>query len=510
MSEYTAYQSPIDFIRLLGLEIKDLDQESIALKKKELLLEIQLKEKQFIKIDGTEYTKNDILQLFDRLSDLEEVSFHRKIAENEHLQRFLTTQTLPTYGAFVDNLYFDYDDTESFEMFKQKISPYFAYALNRAMSGVLAQSHYKRLMLLEPFFELLEPADFRYAFKKFTHFNTELQAHVLLLNPLDNKFDWKKYKHLDSPELYQLANFVDLEIINFAEKLAISLVNLTVHYQRYPGRKDYLVKLMEHAQTLNCSKNVKEVITNNLRAFKTTVEKKELVSTSTSIVKIFTLLALFGLVVFVFSKIINVSYPEAESQYRYRQKDFSNTPPPAVTQNSYNFNYASFQELHSKLYSDLSQDSLVQFTGSSTPSFSSPFEHFDTNLRILHMNQGAILNQTRFDLLLVQYSANGLRGHHIPAYGRIPLRIKPTDEFFIYSGSDWSNDKGVEYSYFSSTKNRTFWMAIEGHFREFSSANLNLMQYRYSIPMGRADNLSINEQGDQIILSYNGKTLKGL
>lgn len=74
-------------MRQLGLDLADINVVSLAAKKKELLLEIQLSEKQSIVLNEEEYSKNDVLQLFENFSDPSELEFHRKITENEHLLR---------------------------------------------------------------------------------------------------------------------------------------------------------------------------------------------------------------------------------------------------------------------------------------------------------------------------------------------------------------------------------------------------------------------------------------
>ena len=509
MSQYSAYCSPLHLLTKFGLDLRAISPKDILLKKKELLLEIQLKANQFIEIGCTNYSKNDVIDIFDQLGDTDNFEFHLTIAKNEHLLKFLENQTLPKHSVFVDNVTFGYEDEAKFSQFKKKISPYLAFSLNRLMGKVIAKCNYWQLMLLEPYFELLQPFDLRYAFRKFILLNTDLRTTVIQLTPLDNIFNWEKYEKFDFHEFYELANIVNREIPNFSENLAISIVNLTVHHQRHPGRKNHLVKLSELAVMLDCSKEARGILLKNIRILKTSAERKEIISRTPSIIKTMTYLAGIILMIYCLSKIFSSFSTEENESQNSPSSSFNNTRSQGVIRNPYNFNLEEFQKLHNKISNDVTNASLVKFTGSKTPNFKSPFEKFDENMRTTLISRGNIVNETRFDLLIVYWTRNGLRSYYIPPFSRCAHAITPMDEFFIYSGYNWSDDKGIEYSHFSSSKNRTYWMAFEGHFQEFDFMNLNFLKQRFNIPLGKVDNLIVKEQNRQLITSYNGTALIG-
>jgi hypothetical protein len=116
----TQYISPF---RNLGLDLTaEIDKNTLNLSKKRLLAELDLSRTGTIMRGGVEMTKNDVIQLFDGLGNVENLDFHRQIANNRGLLAFLEKQKLDNKNSFVDDLAFGSAN------FKTFVTPYLAHS----------------------------------------------------------------------------------------------------------------------------------------------------------------------------------------------------------------------------------------------------------------------------------------------------------------------------------------------------------------------------------------------
>ena len=65
---------------------------------------------------------------------------------------------------------------------------------------------------------------------------------------------------------------------------------------------------------------------------------------------------------------------------------------------------------------------------------------------------------------------------------------------------DWNPNFALEYSHFSNTDNRTYWLIFEGHFNEFNEINLNLFKKRFQIPF--AGTAIIRQENDTLCVEF--------
>lgn len=478
----------------LGLDPLNLSQESLSQRRKELFLELQLSESQTIQINGTEFTKNDIIQNFEELSS-EDLSFHVEILKHKELIHFLEHQRLPSKrmsaGSFLP------ENIHDFEAFKGKVSPFIAFSTNRILGEIIKNGEAHRLLNIKPILQLLENIDFYYAFRKFRHIIDELNADANRSRLSGGAFNWKNYKYLDHPSLYGLANFVDQGITHFSQKLAVAIINLTDKYQRYPGRKKYLVTLTEHALRLNCTDTTRLSLSKNLEILKQSAERTELLPRSSSIPRTIAVISVMIFIAFSVSRIINTRSEEQPLS------SFMQTRPSPIHEgydNEYDFSLKEFRAFHQKVLKDVEMGTYVKSQGKEVPHFQSPFHNFDEEKGELTTTNGMFINETEYDLLVIYYSKFGLRSFHIPPLGKSTHALSPEDEFFIYSGTHWKNTAGIEYSHFSSTQNRTYWMSIEGHFDDFNLDNLDFLFRTFSIPTENSVTKIITTISGEIVL----------
>lgn len=273
MREYSAYRSPIRLVDHLGLA--DINPSTLKQERKRILLEIQLSPTQTIVIDGKEHTKNDVLSNFQELEAIDHLELHYKIAQNTYLLNFLENQQLPPSSTPPESIHLKVFTPYEIDLLRELFSNHLTYSLQRVMGPIISNSSFEQLTLLLPFFSLLQPHQYKHAFSKLIDFNNSLHIATADWTREKAPFHKENYAQLFNPALYPLVNFINHEVDNFSEKLAISLVNISVYYQRAKGRKDYLVQMMAFAKTLDCSEKVQAIIIKNQASYRRSTEQLE-------------------------------------------------------------------------------------------------------------------------------------------------------------------------------------------------------------------------------------------
>ncbi|SEW54014.1 hypothetical protein [Chitinophaga arvensicola] len=113
---------------------------ALSLLRKKMLAEIELTEDKVLRIATTAFSKNDLLQFFDRLSSTGELAFHASIAADPVLLRFLETGEIT--GHFVDNPVYQ---TPAFLTF---ISPWYEPVFTNAVLDSLKHKWLENTTLL--------------------------------------------------------------------------------------------------------------------------------------------------------------------------------------------------------------------------------------------------------------------------------------------------------------------------------------------------------------------------
>jgi hypothetical protein len=150
----------------------------LLLEKKKLMAEFELSGAATIPLNGREVHRQDIISLFDELSNPANLSYHLAIWQDPALLKFLEEADITSDGRWLANPL--YDDPG----FRQFVSPYFAKACNAFMQralttgGVLASE----LQALQINKSLLLPADTEAAYRYATRFYTEKKNELLAIS----------------------------------------------------------------------------------------------------------------------------------------------------------------------------------------------------------------------------------------------------------------------------------------------------------------------------------------
>ena len=144
---------------LYQLNIEDIDvsnKASMTLAKKKLLAEIDLSPTHTVMIGRNEMTKDDILKAFDHLGKVDNWEYHRLIASDPILLRFLLESKLEKGVKFAPKT--EYEN----EAFIKFISPYFAYSYTQRILVCFEKRQPKlmnTLMYDNPFMVITADAD---------------------------------------------------------------------------------------------------------------------------------------------------------------------------------------------------------------------------------------------------------------------------------------------------------------------------------------------------------------
>ncbi len=122
------YQSPL---RLAGITDPDPDAKALQLARKKLLAELELSGQPALHIDGAALSRQDIITLFDSLSDAATFRYHAALLEDPDLLLFLEKGELGA-AAWQERPVYGEPDFIAFA------SPYFAAAVNALLQDILS------------------------------------------------------------------------------------------------------------------------------------------------------------------------------------------------------------------------------------------------------------------------------------------------------------------------------------------------------------------------------------
>ena len=134
------YVSPFESLGVSNFE--NIDKSSLNLAKKKLLAEIELSNTHSILRGKREMTKDDVLKAFDTMTEVENWDFHRLVAKDSILLRFLEDSKMERDEKILQAP--EYQDTD----FINFISPYFSYSYTQLVILCLEKRQPKRLETL--------------------------------------------------------------------------------------------------------------------------------------------------------------------------------------------------------------------------------------------------------------------------------------------------------------------------------------------------------------------------
>lgn len=251
------YTSPFDILNLPTAELQQLDKKMLQLKKKQLLAELQLQSGDVIALGGKEFTKNDIVALFEQLEQDDTLSMHAAIAADPALLQFLQTGKINPGQKFNYNPLYQEPDFIAF------VSPYYKEAFNRHILKALAGSDYTRIDGVFGNPVLLTGEDYDQCFGKL-HTYLEEKLHGVI--QLKENFAANRRADLSSLHDYYIYDWLNTlnklpeAFAGFREDYAIELYNLAVDLWN-GKRRDEARALLYGIESIDCSTRVKNLIT---------------------------------------------------------------------------------------------------------------------------------------------------------------------------------------------------------------------------------------------------------
>lgn len=250
------YTSPFDILNLPTAELQQLDKKMLQLKKKQLLAELQLQSSDVITLSGKEFTKNDIVALFEQLEQDDALAMHAAIAADPALLQFLQTGKINPGQKFNYNPLYQEPDFISF------VSPYYKEAFNRHILKALACNDYTRIAGIFGNPVLLTGEDYDHCFGKLHAYLEEKLHGVLRLKEnfaANNRTDLSGLHDYYIYDWVTTLNKLPEEFANFREDYTIELYNFAVDLWN-GKRRDEARALLYGIESLDCSANMKNMI----------------------------------------------------------------------------------------------------------------------------------------------------------------------------------------------------------------------------------------------------------
>jgi hypothetical protein len=97
------YISPFEVLEISLVDLQEMGKRMLSLKKKQLLAEFELQQTFSITLKDREFTRNDIIALFDQLENEDHIQYHVAIAKDPILLQFLQTGEIETGKRFAAN-----------------------------------------------------------------------------------------------------------------------------------------------------------------------------------------------------------------------------------------------------------------------------------------------------------------------------------------------------------------------------------------------------------------------
>jgi hypothetical protein len=255
------YTSPFDILSLPSAELQQLDKKMLQLKKKQLLAELQLQSSDVITLSGKEFTKNDIVLLFEQLEQDDALAMHAAIAADPALLQFLQTGKINPGQKFNYNPLYQEPDFIAF------VSPFYKETFNRHILKALASNDYARIEGVFGNPVLLTGEDYDQCFGKL-HGYLEEKLHGLL--QLKERLAANRRTDLSSLHDYYIYDWVKTlnnlpdAFAGFREDYAIELYNLAVDLWN-GKRRDEARALLYGIESIDATPHVKKLIADLLQ-----------------------------------------------------------------------------------------------------------------------------------------------------------------------------------------------------------------------------------------------------
>lgn len=512
MTTYPAYQSPIRTFESLGISPENIDPAQLRMERKRLLLEIQISETQTTHLGDKEVGKNDVIELFDQLENIQDLSYHQAIFNHPFLLHFLENGSVSPKKSEQHLIHFD--KQEEWDGFTRFVSPYLAQSFDKLMSKVLLNTNFWQLDKVMRFSKLLTPMDGMHAFRKLNNFCGTLDDRLTLIASRSKSYPEKEVAFLSYAVFYKSINSVARFYPNLPDMVAASGINFTVTCQRKPDRGRNLVDITNHLLTLNCSEDLRRLIAENGKAFRSS--KEESVSYNPNSAWRVIIAVIVGILMLVrvasrcnSSSSSSYSHPSNEHQrelferlqelqQQRQNQQVQPSPPPHAPSSSYqsvpskrtgtvDFDENSFLDLHQNVVAsvNLSRYEKNYQNSGAAPKIISAFPpsaiEYDYQLK----------NESPSDALVVMWYGDGVTSYFVKSGQMVDIKAADDACFFIYSGRVWMGSRTITHTHRSPRTQATRRIQFNGYFSSVGTRDVDLTRKYFSLNGDRTKDLTL-------------------
>ncbi|HEY9261602.1 hypothetical protein [Chitinophaga sp.] len=246
------YLNPLAFLTKMNGGPVDLrDNAALSLLRKKMLAEVELSDDKLLQFDEQLFSKNDLLQFFDRLPSSSELFYHEQITADPVLLHFLETGEMQRQLAD-QAIYKDSD----FLLF---IAPYYEPLFTVAILNSLKQQDMATMKALFSGPLLLDgthtTASYRQVLRYLKGCDNELKAATESLNN-GGAYSWKYLSRFVNVTLITQLNILPTEFNKWRSDFGISLINLALAIYTKDFKRG--LQVLELAEQLHTTDYVQE------------------------------------------------------------------------------------------------------------------------------------------------------------------------------------------------------------------------------------------------------------
>jgi hypothetical protein len=235
MAERIKYQFPARLVQHFLQDDEKISSSQLTKIKKRILLEIQLSANQIIEVNGSVYTKNDILHLFESLGNSTDLNYHLIVERTPFLRNILASTSSDELKKESIALAFETESEES--DFIEFVSPYLAFAINRISAQLIKEQHYDHFIYLLSSRKWIKNDDFGYAYKKLiSHYEEFIQFSRDIERRKITKIRARNLGFLKNPSYFRAAGLLDEYVPELPDDLANAVTQIAILFDNTPRR----------------------------------------------------------------------------------------------------------------------------------------------------------------------------------------------------------------------------------------------------------------------------------